>query len=152
MPVDRYQFGHHFYTFSHEFAKLERTLCRKAGLYSGQPRVLTMLKDNEGCTLSMLSELCGIGMPSLSVSVRNMEKSGLIRKGSTERDSRAQLLYLTDPGREKAELFHTFIDAFFKELLEFLGEPGSLEADTTLLRVNKYLKKINGCGEPETVS
>jgi DNA-binding MarR family transcriptional regulator len=143
MPVDRYKFGGRFFSLTYEFSKLERNLCGTAGLYVGQPRILTILKDNEGCTLSELSELCGIGMPSLSVSVRNMVKSGLIRKGNAEKDSRAQLLYLTDVGHTKAEIFHESIDAFYKNLLDALGDSGAEEADNLIHQLTKHVAKIN---------
>ena len=95
-----------------------------AGLYQGQPRILTILKSNEGVTLSELSPLCGIGLPSLSVSLRNLQKSGLIRKEGTGKN---QKLYLTELGQQRALAFHQEIDSFFNHYLDSLG-PKETEA------------------------
>ena len=102
----------------------ERNFCKVAGLYQGQPRILTILKANEGVTLSELSPLCGIGLPSLSVSLRNLQKSGLIRKEGTGKN---QKLYLTELGEQCALAFHQEIDSFFNHYLDSLG-PKETEA------------------------
>lgn len=143
MPVDRYEFGGLLFSIFYEYSKVQRFLCRDAGLYSGQPRILTILKDNEGCTLSELSELCGIGMPSLSVSVRNMEKSGLIRRETFGKNNRIQLLHLTETGLKKAQAFHEAIDRFYMDLLSALGDEGSESMQRCMLQLKEYLVKYN---------
>ncbi len=120
--MNRIQFGSLIFSLMYEFSKMERKMSSNAGLYSGQPRVLTILKFNEGCTLSELSEICGIGMPSLSVSVRNMEKSGLLRREISGSDGRVQKIFLTEEGYQRAEMFHEEIDAFYSEFLGSLSE------------------------------
>ena len=92
MAVVRYDFGGLVFSMTYDFGRLERNFCKVAGIYQGQPRILTILKENEGVTLSELSPLCNIGMPSLSVSLRNLQKSGLVRKDGTGKN---QKLYLT---------------------------------------------------------
>ncbi len=124
MPISRYDFGGLVFTVTRDFARLERNFCKVAGLYQGQPRILTILKSNEGVTLSELSPLCGIGLPSLSVSLRNLQKSGLIRKEGTGKN---QKLYLTALGEQRAMAFHQEIDSFFSQYLGSLG-PERVEA------------------------
>ena len=124
MPISRYDFGGLVFTVTRDFARLERNFCKVAGLYQGQPRILTILKANEGVTLSELSPLCGIGLPSLSVSLRNLQKSGLIRKEGTGKN---QKLYLTELGEQCALAFHQEIDSFFNHYLDSLG-PKETEA------------------------
>lgn len=124
--MNRIEFGSRIFSLMYEFSKMERKMSSNAGLYSGQPRVLTILRFNEGCTLSELSEICGIGMPSLSVSVRNMEKSGLLRREISGNDGRVQKIYLTEEGCQRAQKFHDEIDAFYSE---FLAGISAKEAD-----------------------
>lgn len=124
MPISRYDFGGLVFTVTRDFARLERNFCKVAGLYQGQPRILTILKSNEGATLSELSPLCGIGLPSLSVSLRNLQKSGLIRKEGTGKN---QKLYLTELGEQRAMAFHQEIDSFFSQYLGSL-DPEGVEA------------------------
>ena len=114
MTVDRYAFGSMLFTMTYHFARLERAFCKSAGLYQGQPRILTILKENEGVTLSELSSLCSIGLPSLSVTLKNLQKSEMIRK---EGSGKHQTLFLTEKGREHAMAFHREIDRFYSEYL-----------------------------------
>lgn len=140
--VNRYDFGGLMFSLTHEYARLMRQVSVRAGLYTGQPRVLTMIKDNDGCTLKELSELCDIGTPSLSVSVRNMEKSGLLRR-ERGTDGRNQKIFLTESGREKAVAFHLEIDRFYKEMLERLGEDDNFFVDC-VTKVRDYIREYCG--------
>lgn len=140
MAVVRYDFGGLVFSTTYDFSRLERNFCKIAGIYQGQPRILTILKENEGVTLSELSPLCNIGMPSLSVSVRNLQKSGLVRKEGTGKN---QKLFLTETGREKAELFHLQIDSFYKDFLEKLGPEASQQLNDSMQAFDDYLKEFN---------
>ena len=140
MPLSRYEFGGLVFNMTYNFSKLERNFCKAAEIYPGQPRILTILKENEGVTLSSLSSLCNIGMPSLSVSVRNMQKTGLIRK---EGSGKRQRLYLTDTGRVKALCFHEQIDSFYQDLLRDFGERNAEEIYRSFQRFDEYIKNYN---------
>ncbi len=144
MSVKRYDFGGLVFSVTYDFTKLERNFCRVAGLYQGQPRILTILQEHEGVTLSVLSTLCNIGMSSLSVSVNNLKRSGLIRKDGTGKN---QKIFLTDLGRIKARSFHEQIDAFYAKLLEDLGPVESETLNTALLKFDNYIKDYNKCFE-----
>lgn len=140
MGVVRYDFGGLVFRTTYDFSKLERNICKVAGLYYGQPRILTILKENEGVTLSELSPLCTIGMPSLSVSVRNLQRAGYVRK---EGSGKNQRLYLTDEGREKAQIFHEHIDSFYADLLAHLGEENAEMLDASMQRFDNFMKSYN---------
>ncbi len=138
MAVDRFDFGGLLFQFTYEYARIQRTLCTRAGLYSGQPRILTIIKANPGCTLSELSEMVGVGMPSLSVSVRNMKKSGLICTGDAPGQSRC--LYLTPEGLKRANTFHEGIDQFLADSLEALGPEVSQNLSDSLTALVDYMQ------------
>lgn len=140
MAVVRYDFGGLVFSTTYDFARLERNFCKVAGIYQGQPRILTILKENEGVTLSELSPLCSIGLPSLSVSLRNLQKSGLVRKEGTGKN---QKIYLTDTGRERALAFHQQIDKFYEDFLAKLGDDASEQLQTSLRTFDNYLKSFN---------
>ena len=140
MSVDRIAFGSKIFKTTYDFARLERNICKVAGVYQGQPRILTILQDNEGLTLSELSPICGIGMPSLSVSLRNLQKSGLIRK---EGSGKNQKVFLTEQGREKARCFHELIDEFYQEFLDHLGEEATRQMELAFRTFDDYLTSYN---------
>ncbi len=136
--MDRYQFGGLVFAVNYDFARLERNFCKVAGLYPGQPRILTILQENEGVTLSGLSPLCGIGLPSLSVSVRNLQKSGLVRK-----EGKKRYIFLTEVGRQRAFAFHTEIDAFYMGLLQRLGPDGFGQLSRAFSDFDSYIRQFN---------
>lgn len=140
MAIKRKDFGGLMFSLTYGFSRLQRNLSKKAGLYSGQPRVLTILKEEGGCTLKELSALCDIGMPSLSVSVRNMEKSGLIQR---EGPARSRIISLTETGQSRAQAFHEQIDSFYKGLLSDLGEEDAEQLYALLKRMDRYLSDFN---------
>lgn len=140
MAVERISFGSMIFKTTYDFARLERNFCKVAGLYQGQPRILTILRENEGLTLSELSPICGIGMPSLSVSLRNMQKSGLIRK---EGSGKNQKIFLTETGLEKALCFHEQIDEFYRELLDHVGQEASEAMEQSFKTFDDYLTSYN---------
>ncbi len=140
MPITRYDFGGLVFTVTRDFARMERNFCKVAGLYQGQPRILTILKSNEGVTLSELSPLCGIGLPSLSVSLRNLQKSGLIRKEGTGKN---QKLYLTEQGRQRALTFHREIDSFFTQYFSTLGPQGAEAFGSALNSFDEFIADFN---------
>ena len=140
MPISRYDFGGLVFTVTRDFARMERNFCKVAGLYQGQPRILTILKSNEGVTLSELSPLCGIGLPSLSVSLRNLQKSGLIRKEGTGKN---QKLYLTEQGHQCALTFHQEIDSFFTQYFSTLGPQGAEAFGSALSSFDEFIADFN---------
>lgn len=140
MAVKRHELGGLVFAMTYNFSRMERNFCKVAGLYQGQPRILTILKEHQGVTLSELSPLCSIGMPSLSVSVRNLQKSGLIRK---EGAGKNQKLYLTEPGQERAHQFHLLIDSFYTEFLAALGPEASEQLFQSFQRFDDYLIEFN---------
>ena len=140
MAVERKDFGGLMFSITYGFTRLQRNLCRKAGLYNGQPRVLTILSEQGSCTLKELSVLTDIGMPSLSVSVRNMEKNGLIRR---EGSARSRSLSLTEEGSARALAFHEEIDAFYMGLMDYLGEEDTDRLYALLRRMDGYTAAFN---------
>ena len=140
MPITRFDFGGLIFTVTRDFARLERNFCKVVGLYQGQPRILTILKSNEGVTLSELSPLCSIGLPSLSVSLRNLQKSGMIRKEGAGKNQR---IYLTDLGQDHAMAFHQEIDAFFSKYLSTIGSDGQEQFIQYLQQFDHYIQDFN---------
>ena len=139
--MDRYAFGGVIFSFFYEYDRLMRRLSTKSGLYSGQPRVITVMQAHPGCTLSELAEMIGVGMPSLSVSVRNMRKSGLIRTDGDKLKGRK--LYLTEEGMKKAEAFDNIFDEFLQGFVDDLGAENEDVIDGQLRNMVNVLHEYN---------
>lgn len=140
MSVSRIEFGSLVYMTIQDFSRLERNFCAEAGLYPGQPRILTILQDHEGLSLSALSPICGIGLPSLSVSLRNLQKSGLIRKEGLGKNQR---IYLTNQGRQKAIIFHEALESFYTAFFSSVGEEAIASLKDGLGSFDSFLCEYN---------
>lgn len=73
------------------------------GLYSGQQDIIFALVENEGITSSKLASSCGVSLPTMSVSIKRMEKAGFILKKPDEKDARIMHLYLTNKAKAVPE-------------------------------------------------
>lgn len=125
MNTQKLAFGDFFFSFIHEYSKLDRLMCQKTNLYRGQPRILTVLMTNDGITLKELAALAGLGMSSVSVPVKNLERAGLLKKISDPRDNRICHIYLTEKGLGYALDFHQLIHGYFVDLQSALSPEDS---------------------------
>ncbi len=78
---------------------------REINLSTGQPKVLLLLKDNQGLLQKEIASCCMVKPATMTVLLKNMEKSGLIRKEKiiSKAGKKAYSIYLTDEGEKKAK-------------------------------------------------
>lgn len=74
------------------------------GLYIGQPGLLLALKQLGSCSQTDLAEVLDVTTPSIAVSVKRLEKSGMISKKMNESDNRYNRIALTADGQKSALL------------------------------------------------
>ena len=74
------------------------------GLSTGQPKVLSILLQNEGYVQKDLAERCMVEPATMTTLLRRMEQNGLIYKKTTygTNGKRAMSVFLTEKGRELA--------------------------------------------------
>lgn len=101
---------------------LHRLYLEKLGLFFGQPRLLQVIKLNPKLTQNDLVEKLGVSKEAISVSVRRLEKKGLIRREVDEKDKRKYLLSLTNEGLELLDEVLIHQNAAYEKLLEPLNE------------------------------
>ncbi|NLW14712.1 MAG: MarR family transcriptional regulator [Erysipelothrix sp.] len=82
----------------------------KKNVYIGQHRILFKLQENPDMTLTELTDALDVSKESLSVSVRRLEQSGLIRKLADTKDKRRILISLTDLGVETSDACKTYFN------------------------------------------
>ncbi len=138
MQFNKMKFGARLFTFFYEYDHMMRQFCNSIGLYSGQPRILTAMSNNPGKTLSELSSMIGVGLPSLSVSIRSLKKAGLVRDNGAGRN---RALYLTEEGMQKAAQFHEEFDKFIDSFIDSVGEERVAVFDAELSNMSEFFKK-----------
>lgn len=73
------------------------------GLYAGQKIILDFIIKNDRCTQKELAERLFVSQPSIAMSVKRMEKAGLIKREQDENDLRINRLSATEKGTILAE-------------------------------------------------
>lgn len=94
----------------HQHMHQLRNILQKFNLYAGQPRILFIISHLKNATQREIAAEMNVSPPSLSMSIKRMQKAGLLIKTQDADDLRSNRIELSDRGRE--------IDAKIKENLQ----------------------------------
>ncbi|MCH5169907.1 MAG: MarR family transcriptional regulator [Oscillospiraceae bacterium] len=75
-------------------------LLEEKGIYFGQPPILHFLNQNPNATQKEIADFLNVSPASVAVSVKRMEKSGIISRATDKDDARRNNLSLTEKGKE----------------------------------------------------
>lgn len=88
-------------------ARLEKCAFNKAvaeeGLFSGQHRIIMILKHNGCATIGDIAKQTGTAPSTVSVSIKRMEKAGFVARQTNKDDARKTEIYLTKKGEKAPE-------------------------------------------------
>ncbi len=128
------------------FLKLASRL-RRLGLGTTQPNdvatspshlaLVEYVASNPNCGIQEVAEALELSTPTVSISVRQLEKSGLIARKPNPTDGRAVHLFLTPKGEDVHQRAHSFHRQKFEQLL------GGLTSEERDLLVNLLEKALN---------
>lgn len=79
--------------------RVHRLLCRH-GLHFGQPQILHAVRHLNCASQKELAETLRVSPASVAMSVKRMQKAGLVEKTVNENDMRENRIRLTEKGRE----------------------------------------------------
>ena len=97
---------------------------------------LSKLEKTEGkVKVSDISENLGLPRPSVTKTVKDMEKLGFVEKETTETDGRCVSIVTTRTGRD---LVDKYVDEYFGNLSEDLGGITDEDADKMIEVVEKF--------------
>lgn len=85
---------------------------RDSDVYFGQPPILDALANSGVCTQNELAKTLNVSPASIAVSLRRMQKSGLIEKEADAEDLRRNFVRLTEKGKAQ----HAYIHDCFEEI------------------------------------
>lgn len=89
-------------------------MLRDSGVYFGQPPVLDYLNEHGECSQKELSDGINVSPASVAVSVKRMQKSGLITKISDENDLRCNRIALTERASSVRNIFTVSLTSLTK--------------------------------------
>lgn len=113
-----------FRTFFHMYMSCVKKEFRKRGLNpAGNPGILFMLRgnsENMAASQKEIADRLGISAPTVAVSIKRMDKAGLVHKVADETDLRRNLITLTESGRNfvdgSKDVFEIIDAAIFRGL------------------------------------
>ncbi len=114
---------------------------QELGLTDGQPKVLFVLRENEGCVQKDLAEMCDIKPSSMTLLLDGLEQKGLIERVKTIVSSgkRAFRVFLTKKGREVADKVYDLMETIEEECFEGLSHEERQQLFHLLRRVRENL-------------
>lgn len=107
----------------------------EVGLYRGQPPILMLLYKNDGMSQKEMARALNLSPATMTVTLKRMEKAGLVLREMDEHDQRILRVHLSEKGREMCETGESRISVVTAELLEGF----TLEEQQQL---NEYLGRI----------
>ena len=111
------------------------------GLYPGQTRILNTIAEMDGSTQKELAEQLNISPASMAVSIKRMQKTGIVEKAADAQDLRNNRIFITEKGRRiQTESLPEFI-AFDNQLLKGFGQEEISRLDGYLARIQANLKE-----------
>ena len=107
----------------------------EVGLYRGQPPILMLLYKIDGMSQKEMARALNLSPATMTVTLKRMEKAGLVLREMDEHDQRILRVHLSEKGREMCETGESRIGVVTAELLEGF----TLEEQQQL---NEYLGRI----------
>ena len=99
--------------------------------------LLINIDEQEGTTVSKAAALLGLKSTSLSRMLNQLEKTGLIYRGSNPGDKRSVKIYLTDLGKEKRHLARGVVKQFNNYLNGHINEAEKQYLINMLEKINQ---------------
>ncbi|MBQ9140947.1 MAG: MarR family transcriptional regulator [Lachnospiraceae bacterium] len=114
---------------------------QELNLSDGQPNVLYVLRDNEGCVQKELAGFCQITPPSMAVMLEKLEDLGYVRREATKVSGgkRAYKVYLTEEGKIMADKVHALMEEIELECFQGFSTEEYEQLITLLERVKNNL-------------
>ena len=92
---------------------------KDTGIHPKQVPFMILLDEQEGMSQREISQELGISPPTVAVSVKRLEKSGLVERREDEQDLRRSRIFLTERGKETIQDIKTCVEE--KEALVLSG-------------------------------
>lgn len=76
-----------------------RSVLSENGVFQGQDEILFLISFKDGLKPSEIAKYLHTSLASISVSLKRLEKQGLLEKGNDENDARISHIHITEKGR-----------------------------------------------------
>lgn len=94
----------------------------KIGMRTSYRHMMKPLTENESLTQLQLVEMTGLKAPTISITLRNMEREGIVCRVKNDSDRRETHVSLTDKGREMYDRILETLDRAEKIMLANISD------------------------------
>lgn len=108
-------------------------------VYFGQPPILDYLFEHGSCTQNELAAAMSVSPASMAVSVKRMQKSGLVQKVNDEKDMRCNKITITEFGKNQVNEIHSRLEIIDKKTYAGFSEEELCQLKSYIDRINKNL-------------
>lgn len=112
------------------------------GIHFGQPPIFHALMEKDEQSQCDIAAAIGVSRASVGVSLRRMEKAGIVKRVINQKDSRYNLVSLTDKGRAMAQRSDDIMLGLSAKKLEGFTEEEATTLVSLLERVEANLKNL----------
>ena len=119
-----------------------RRCALEVGIPDSYRSVIMYLSRNPGANQRMLAEFSDKSTAAINQIVKKMTDSGYIEKQTSESDGRNTMLYLTDKGKEKAELLRAKLALSDKAITAMIGAEREEELISLLSGISVFIGEL----------
>lgn len=133
-----------FYLFAQVNSHYDRGIedvLKPTGLNKTKWRILMSLREQNGASITDISEMTSIKRSTISRTADAMEKEGLIHRKANEKDNRVTEVFLDDKGAEALEKIISVIGKQYHRAISGIEEQKLHEMKATLLELIANLKR-----------
>lgn len=116
---------------------------QKVGLYFGQPMILEYVIEHDLCTQKELANAMHISPASAAITLKRIEKAGLIVRITDENDSRKNHISVTEKGITALKEFRKICDATDEDMFRGFSSEERKTLHNLLVRLHKNLDSEN---------
>lgn len=109
------------------------------GLYFGQPNILEYIRNNDLCLQKDIACAMHITPASVAISLKRMEKAGLITRTPDDHDVRKNLISITEKGEKALSEFRKICDSTDNDMFRGFSNEEQNALHTLLLRLHENL-------------
>ncbi len=126
------------------FAKFVAKELEDIGMRASYRHVLKPLMEQDGMTQLELVNITKLKAPTISITLRNMEREGIVRREKNDNDRRETHVFITDKGRE---MHAKVLEAFDKAEAVMLAGISKKELESIGKLMEKMTENLkNGLG------
>lgn len=128
----------------HRYSSMNFNKFKELGLHPGQLPVMRLLQEHEGISLREMAEGLHIKPPTATVTVKRLEKAGMVCKRNDSEDMRVTRIYLTEKGKSITSEIHELMEENERILTEGFSRKEILQLCGFFRRMTENVARVYG--------